>query len=261
MLSLSKILIPIDFSERCFRAARYAIPLAEHFRSAVTFLHVGSDHRSDPNASVQHLVEAQIKLQDFLRAAFSHLSVKRELRFGDPAAEIVAYASSDGSDLIMMPTHGYGEFRRLLLGSVTTKVPHDANCPIWTGAHISSRKSLEWIAPKVILCAIDLNRSGEETLAWASELASSLKAMIEIVYAEPRFESFSEEYYSSNFYFKIMADANQKLDEIQRRAGTHARAHVEPGRVAEAVINTAERLSADLVVIGRGSKIVLGGSA
>ena len=64
MLSLSKILIPIDFSERCLRAATYAIPLAERFRSVVTLLHIGSDHRSNPNMNTQRIVEAQIKLQD-----------------------------------------------------------------------------------------------------------------------------------------------------------------------------------------------------
>ncbi len=46
----------------------------------------------------------------------------------------------------------------------------------------------------MILCAIDVNHSGEQILAWASEFASLLNAQMEIVYAEPRFESFGEEY-------------------------------------------------------------------
>jgi len=36
----------------------------------------------------------------------------------------------------MMPTHGLGGFRRFLLGSVTAKVLHDADCPVWTGVHL-----------------------------------------------------------------------------------------------------------------------------
>jgi nucleotide-binding universal stress UspA family protein len=39
---LSRILIPIDFSERCFGTTRYAIPLVEHFKSELTLLHVVS---------------------------------------------------------------------------------------------------------------------------------------------------------------------------------------------------------------------------
>jgi hypothetical protein len=54
---------------------------------------------------------------------------------GDPASIITEYAARNRVDLIMMPTHGYGTFRSLLLGSVTAKVLHDAECPVWTGVH------------------------------------------------------------------------------------------------------------------------------
>jgi nucleotide-binding universal stress UspA family protein len=40
MFLLKKILLPIDFSERCLGGARYAIPLVEHFHSELTLLHV-----------------------------------------------------------------------------------------------------------------------------------------------------------------------------------------------------------------------------
>jgi nucleotide-binding universal stress UspA family protein len=40
MFPLKKILLPIDFSERCLGGARYAIPLVEHFHSELTLLHV-----------------------------------------------------------------------------------------------------------------------------------------------------------------------------------------------------------------------------
>ena len=42
MFPLKKILLPIDFSERCLGGARYAIPLVEHFHSELTLLHVVS---------------------------------------------------------------------------------------------------------------------------------------------------------------------------------------------------------------------------
>jgi hypothetical protein len=42
MFSLSTILVPIDFSERCLGATRYAISLVEHFQSQLTLLHVVS---------------------------------------------------------------------------------------------------------------------------------------------------------------------------------------------------------------------------
>ena len=55
---------------------------------------------------------------------------------GDASEVITKYAAEHGTDLIMMPTHGYGVFRGLLLGSVTAKVLHDAVCPVWTAVHV-----------------------------------------------------------------------------------------------------------------------------
>jgi nucleotide-binding universal stress UspA family protein len=91
-LPFSKILIPIDFSERCLGAARFAIPLAERFRSEITLLHVQHPQaaHSELNAAREEHIEKL--LRDFLCAAFAHLDVKRVLRSGEPAAEIVAYA-------------------------------------------------------------------------------------------------------------------------------------------------------------------------
>ena len=54
---------------------------------------------------------------------------------GDAATEIVQFAMRENVDLIAMPTRGCGVFRKMLLGSVTAKVLHDASCPVWTSSH------------------------------------------------------------------------------------------------------------------------------
>ncbi len=171
---LSKILIPIDFSERCLGAARFAIPLAERFHSQVTLLHVTPAPGVDWDAYTECQERVKKQLRDFLCAAFAHLEVKRVLRTGAAAQEIVAYAREDQSDLIMMPTRGYGAFRRLLLGSVTAKVLHDADRPVWTGAHLAKGPSAEWIDPTTILCAADADPGSQRALRWASQLAAEL---------------------------------------------------------------------------------------
>ena len=48
----------------------------------------------------------------FLEDELRNLNVKRVLLYGDPAREIVKYAASEKVDLIVLPTHGYGPFRR-----------------------------------------------------------------------------------------------------------------------------------------------------
>ena len=57
-------------------------------------------------------------------------SVALAVRFGDPAAEIVAFAEENGADIIVMATHGRGGVRRLLLGSVAEEVLRHTPVPL-----------------------------------------------------------------------------------------------------------------------------------
>jgi nucleotide-binding universal stress UspA family protein len=247
----SKILIPIDFSERCLGAARFSIPLAERFHSEITLLHIERPDQTDPyvDPDVEREIPPEKRLRDFLVAAFTHLNVKRILRVGtDVAQEIVQYAREGGSDLIMMPTHGYGAFRRFLLGSTTAKVLHDISCPVWTGAHLAQGPPAEWINPTTILCAADDDTGSEKALKWASRLASAFDADLVLLHVEPRL-TWGEEYDAKEFDEKVMANA--KMEKLQAAAGTRAQVIIRAGKIPKAVAEAAKDLEADLLVIGR----------
>jgi nucleotide-binding universal stress UspA family protein len=47
---------------------------------------------------------------------------------GDPADRIVDAAENDGVDMIVLGSRGLGTFRRVILGSVSTKVCTHAPC-------------------------------------------------------------------------------------------------------------------------------------
>src|SRR5271157_473800 len=136
MFTIAKILLPIDFSVRSSDAADAAAAVAEHFGSEIALLHVLAPRFDLPlptsaQMNVLHAgarAEAEQKMKEFRPNEWGQLRVKRVLREGDPARAIVEYATEEHIDLIMMPTHGYGPFRRLLLGSTTAKVLHDADC-------------------------------------------------------------------------------------------------------------------------------------
>ena len=49
-------------------------------------------------------------------------------RSGLPAEELLAAA--EGADLLVVGARGAGEYKRLLLGSVSTHVIHHAHCPV-----------------------------------------------------------------------------------------------------------------------------------
>jgi nucleotide-binding universal stress UspA family protein len=49
---------------------------------------------------------------------------------GEAAAEIVRIARESGADLIVLGARGLNPLKRLVLGSVSTKVLHDAPCDV-----------------------------------------------------------------------------------------------------------------------------------
>lgn len=136
------ILFPVDHSARC-TAARPAVEAwAKRFDAKVTLLHtiqipISSYGGPDGYPIVIDIPAIEAAAKSRLdRVEIDGGNVTRVISIGDPAYEIVKYADENGVDLIMMPTHGYGKFRALLLGSTASKVLHDAHCPVWTSAHI-----------------------------------------------------------------------------------------------------------------------------
>jgi hypothetical protein len=78
---------------------------------------------------------------------------------GDPAHAITDFVASNKVDLVMMPTHGYGPFRQLLLGSVTAKVLHDVRPACQCGPNRCRRESqhhlcqyLSLVRPECLSC-------------------------------------------------------------------------------------------------------------
>ncbi len=88
-----------------------------------------------------------------------------------------------------MPTHGLGRYRRFLLGSITAKVLHDTECPVWTDNHSQETATSASIACKKVLCAIDLGDRSRAVLEWAGWLAREYEADLRIVNAAAEVEA------------------------------------------------------------------------
>ena len=76
--------------------------------------------------------------KDSLTEDLRHLRVKTLVEHGEAAQKIIQCAAANHVDLIMIPTQGMGIYRRLILGSTSAKVLHDADCPVWTGVHLEN---------------------------------------------------------------------------------------------------------------------------
>jgi nucleotide-binding universal stress UspA family protein len=269
MSFLKKILLPVDYSLRSLEAAQCAIPLARHFASELTLLNVFSPNycvsMPEGGAMLSSLLvdwraQARQQLDSFLGDDLRDFHVSRVLLNGDPAEEIVKWAHLEKVDLIMMATHGYGPFRRLLLGSVVAKVLHDAYSPVWTAVHLQDDPSAKRGDPRHIVCAIDCGRQSEAALDGAYRLATEFKARMTVVHAITSLDPRTESYYFSPEWRKHIFDERMAgIKDLLKRFKIEAEIKLVLGEAHKGVCMAANQLHADLLVINRGSSTDNGG--
>jgi len=261
----NKILFPIDFSERSISAARYVRTLGCRFRPEITLMHV----LPPPAYGIGGLLmaaeaweeqqrRAQKDVSEFAARELGPFRVHSVVLEGDPATAIVEKAHSERADLIVMATHGYGRFRRFILGSVTAKVLHDADCPVWTGAHMPAVPAAEQASQQApirqVVCAVDLSAHSENVLDWAARLARSFDARLFLIHAIPALVPAEEDYYQQDWREDLATGGRDQLDRLQQSVGTKAEQLVVAGDVPHTVCDQAEDLGADVLVIGRSSE-------
>ncbi|MEO8099717.1 MAG: universal stress protein [Acidobacteriota bacterium] len=271
MLIIKHILFPQDFSEQSRDVAVAVRKLACQFGAEVTMMSVlppiweqlGVTFESGgafgaieaPARSHVDMEELKAGLDARLAATATRelvgVPVRRIVETGDPAESIVAFAQSEGADLIMMATRGHGPFRSLLLGSVAAKVLHDAHCPVWTSAH-ASEPVVARPAQRNILCAVDGTPKTVPVMEWAAEWASAVGGTLRLVHAIPGMQAWPDRQMNHEFEAALMQQARETIERQQQAAGIGAALGVGTGDIAAVVREEALRHSSDLVVIGRG---------
>lgn len=262
MQNIEHILFPIDFSERCCSAVPFVEAMASRHHAKITLLSVAQPFyygaMGDPSGGVamdpaELLRDRKATLDSSLTREFAHLRVDRVAEVGDPARLITDFAHTRDVDLIMMPTHGYGPFRSLLLGSVTAKVLHDVECPVWTAAHMAEAPRGKHVACRNILCAVDRTPESVVLMKWADEFAMDLNATLRLVHVIPGMQGDLTRQMDREFEEELRKAARQTLDGFQESAGIKVPLCVTAGDVAQCVREEARRHGVDLVVIGRGT--------
>lgn len=185
------------------------------------------------------------------RPEMAHLKVRRLLLAGDEADRIVQEAAAGSYDLIAIPTHGRGTVRRLLLGSVTAKILHDVDCPIWTTANLAFGPFLPGNVNTPILCALDL---GPQSLQ-VPPVGASHGGRLPFAAARPaRRDETAGPFHKlepRDWQQTIVEDAQHDISQILKGLAACAEIHVEVGEVLNVICSLARHLNAGLLIIGR----------
>lgn len=142
----TNILVAADGSEHAHKAIDIGSDLAKKYDANLTLLHVmtraGSSRVPEELQAYARLEHVEVTERDLLNSAADEILGRAAVRarehgvadpatvkeVGDPARVIVDYAGNHGIDLVVMGRRGLGAVRELLMGSVSNKVAHAAQC-------------------------------------------------------------------------------------------------------------------------------------
>lgn len=267
MLPLFHILMPVDFSDRCLGMAQCAKALADRYQARLTLLHIletpvmlSGEFGAVPmpaELSPASIADTEQALHEFGGEALHdphvhRVVIKGEPAPGEPARQIVQYAKDEDVDLIAMPTHGYGAFRRFLLGSITAKVLHDAPMPVLTGAHLDDKSAIMQMPIRRVLCAVDQGPHSAKTLAFAAQLACDMHAKLATVHIIEVPDARRSENFGADWQEGLIRIAKDDLHQLLSEVGATSDVFVKLGEPAKVVSHLAQSIHTDLLVIGRG---------
>lgn len=136
------VLVPVDGSDQSKKAIEFAADWAKHHEGKLHLFHVPEPAAGDEvmvlggasitlHATRQELEEAGHQILEAAVGMVRDLGVQdvdSSLEVGDPARKIISKAEDLGVDMIVMGTRGLGDWKSLLIGSVSHKVTHMAPC-------------------------------------------------------------------------------------------------------------------------------------
>lgn len=258
MPRIEHILFPYDFSRPCTLVAPHVRAVASRFGAKVTLLTVyptAWDSHSPEMPVLKGLEAPEEELKALLGpvadSMFGGIPVAIRTAMGDAAFKIVQFANDHHVDLIMMPTHGFGTFRSLLIGSVTAKVLHNSQCPVWTAAHAQEQSSPD--LPRNMLCAIDRSKETATVLKWAGGYSQKIGGSLRLLHVvEPISDCLSLPS-ERRLQEEVRSEASTQVDALRQKAGVDATLTVAVGKLTETVTEEARREQSDLLFIGRGS--------
>ncbi len=262
MLNIKRILLPVDIPISTHAVLREAATLAHHFHSEIILLHVITERSleagvpADEHAAANWdllaavLRQAREERDEKLVADFDGLAVRGELADGDVATAIVQTAHEQRADLIMIPSYSF-TFAKFLLGSVTAKVLHGTECPVWTGAHVEELPRRDF-AIRNVLCAVDLASRNVKHVAWAAQLATEFGARLTLAHVTAALELWGPGGNIVDHVWEkaILGNAMRQMDKFREEMGAKAEVFIGSGDVPKVLSQAAKQTKADLLVTG-----------
>ena len=248
IVTFDNILFATDFSKQSNVALPFALSIAHKYASKIFAVHV----LTAPPLGNFPTIEVQALAAQALREA--HESVKElerrlgaiphetELRKGDIWNELSALTKEKKVDLIVLGTHGRAGVSKLLIGSVAERIFRQSTCPVLTvGPNVSGEPgSIADI--HTILCPIDFTAESLAAFPYAVSLAQENQARLYLLNVVPTpVLDYEEASLTARLKALVPPEANLWCEP---------KAFIESGDAGDRILEQAEELGIDLIVLG-----------
>lgn len=261
------ILVPLDGSPLSETALPAASHLAVALGARITLVHVVEENAPSEVHGEPHLQD-QSAAEAYLRAvaqrAFPpevpvqcHVHEEVVARVPD---SIVSHVGEFGSDLIVMCSHGQGGMRDFLIGSIAQQVISIGQTPTLV-IHPAANVPAEFHC-RHLLVPLDGHPDHEQGLAVAADLARICDGSLYLIMVIPTPGKLTGGWTATR---RLMPGATAQFLDMQaeeaerylarhtktlRQQGVTTSSKVFRGDPAPAILEAADRLSADLIVLG-----------
>ena len=264
------ILVATDFSEASEKVLRYSLALARFYESKFCVAHVVSSlglTMAGPGAIAACeetvLREAAQLEASFLRTgALRGIQHKFIVRQGELWPEMREIMRQEGADLLVVGTRGRQGISKLFFGSTAEQILRQAGCPVLIfGPH---SQQLPWVGSpsraRTFLFATDFEHASPHGLPQAIAAANQFGAKLAFLSIIPPTSSDED---LRNWREDPRMRTLERLSELADNAGLDLRPELyvesESERsVSEKILETADKLRVDLIIMGSHSTAYTG---
>jgi nucleotide-binding universal stress UspA family protein len=272
MIQITRILVPIDFSEASKKALVYGFILAARFKAKLVAAHIVPESSALAYAfpveaafiEQEQFAEATKQLKTLLsQGPGSAMETEAITKIGHIDNELISIVRNHSIDLVVMGTHGRRHPVRWFMGSVTERMLRKVPVPVVTVSRIDDGRHL--VNPRLagfhhILYAADSPEPGP-ALDYAMEFAGRFGAKLTVLHVVEPLDSLHA---AGAILSSVVAD---RVNEMHRRfeeflsrvnlRGLQIETMIRTGKAYSEIVNIAEDLSMDLIVLNMHRKGVV----
>jgi nucleotide-binding universal stress UspA family protein len=262
MITIKRILCPIDFSEFSDHALKYAMQMAAWYDASVHVLHVIPP--MPPSSVSTSEASRQLTANNLARAvdcwARPDVVIQQEvMESAEPARCIMEHAEALDADLIITGSHGRTGVSRALLGSVVEALLHSSRTPVLIiPRHLTTERLEHPASFNRVICGVDFGAASLSALAYALSIAEESDANLTVLNVIEMPPELLHPPTGPDYDVDVVRAEEEaaRLTKLRALVPEDARDYctvqtaVMEGGASRQLLRAAEQTNADLIVLG-----------